>query len=211
MKEMRKAILTILLVCSSLVAMAAADPAMTVSEQPTDIAIGKTFVADVVVDPAGDEIYAAQYNLRFDPTILKAINQMQGTFLSHGGVETIVAPIPDKINNIIGKVQYAETRLGDPDAVGGATEPGVLASVIFEVIGEGVSTLTLSDVEYVIPGDLTSEPGDLNGDGVITSADTVIALQMAVRGEYDPLADVNGDGSVTSIDALMIQQVAVGC
>jgi hypothetical protein len=211
MKEMRKAILTILLVCSSLVVTAAADPVMTVSEQPTDIAIGKTFVAEVTVDPAGDEIYAAQYNLHFDPTILKAINQMQGTFLSYGGVETLVAPIPDKINNIIGRVQYAETRAGDPETVGGATESGILASVIFEVIGDGISDLTLSGVEYVILGDLTSEPGDLNGDGIITSADTVIALQMAVRGEYDPLADINGDGSVTSIDALMIQQVAVGC
>ena len=50
--------------------------------------------------------------------------------------------------------------------------------------------------------------GDLNGDGVITSADAAIVLQMAVRGEYDALADVNDDGCVTSLDALMIMQVA---
>ena len=161
MKELQKGILTILLVCSSLVAIAAADPTMGVSEQPAGIVMGETFTAEVTVDPAGAEIYAAQYDLRFDPTILEAIEQTQGTFLSQGGVETIVASIPDEINNTIGKIQYAETRANDPVTVGGATESGLLASVTFKVIGDGISTLTLSNVEYVKPDDLikpTSEP-----------------------------------------------------
>lgn len=45
----------------------------------------------------------------------------------------------------------------------------------------------------------------------ITTADAVIALQMAVRGEHSDDADANGDGLVTSLDALMILQAAVGC
>ena len=52
-------------------------------------------------------------------------------------------------------------------------------------------------------------PGDLNGDGFLTTADSVLALQMAVSGEYSGVADVNGDDAVTSIDALMILQVIV--
>ncbi|MEA3281082.1 MAG: DUF3344 domain-containing protein [Euryarchaeota archaeon] len=59
----------------------------------------------------------------------------------------------------------------------------------------------------VVHGELT--PGDLNGDGVLTTADSVLALQIAVRGEYSGVADVNGDDTVTSIDALMILQAAV--
>ena len=50
--------------------------------------------------------------------------------------------------------------------------------------------------------------GDLNGDGKITPADAVIALEMAVRGEYSEEADLSGDHKVTSLDALMILQVA---
>ena len=81
----------------------------------------------------------------------------------------------------------------------------------------GLSDMDLVNTEYVhgtipvINGTFTitgGTPGDLNGDDVITSADASIALQMAVRGEYDALADVNGDDSVTSLDALMIMQVA---
>ena len=52
--------------------------------------------------------------------------------------------------------------------------------------------------------------GDLNGDGVITPADALIALQMAVRGECSEDADVSGDRKVTSLDALMILQAAAG-
>ena len=152
MKELRKVTIAFLLVCSSLVAIAAADPTMSVSEQPAGIAIGETFTAEVTVDPAGAEIYAVQYDLYFDHMILKAIRQTQGDFLSHGGAETY--PVVNTINNTVGEIEYAETRLGDPTIIGGATEPGVLASIMFEVIGDGMSTLTLSDVKYVMPGDL---------------------------------------------------------
>jgi len=134
----------------------AVDPVISVSEQPTGIVIGDTFTAEVTVDPAGAEIYAAQYDLYFNSTILRASGQMQGTFLSQGDAGTHVGL--NTINNTVGKIQYAETRTGVPETVGGATKPGILASINFEVIGEGVSTLTLSDVLYdvlyVTPDDL---------------------------------------------------------
>jgi hypothetical protein len=56
-----------------------------------------------------------------------------------------------------------------------------------------------------------ASPGDVNHDSSITTADAVIALQMAV-GAVPPNeeADVNRDGAVTSLDALMIMQAAAG-
>ena len=42
----------------------------------------------------------------------------------------------------------------------------------------------------------------------VTVADALIALQMAVRGEYSADVDVNDDGYVNSLDALMILQTA---
>ncbi len=44
-------------------------------------------------------------------------------------------------------------------------------------------------------------------DGSTTTADALIALQLAVSGEWDADADVSGDGQVTSLDALMILQM----
>ncbi|KAB3545337.1 MAG: PQQ-binding-like beta-propeller repeat protein [ANME-2 cluster archaeon] len=54
--------------------------------------------------------------------------------------------------------------------------------------------------------------GDLNHDGVVTAADALIALGMAVGAVPAALVgDMNRDGAVTSLDALLIMQaVAVG-
>lgn len=50
--------------------------------------------------------------------------------------------------------------------------------------------------------------GDLTGDGKVTPADAVIALEMAVSGKWSEKADMNGDHRVSSIDALLILQAA---
>ncbi len=147
-----------LMILSS-ITMAVADPVMTVSQQPVGAGLNDTFTAEVTVNPAGSEIYATSYRLCFNSTILKAIDQTQEDFLSQGGAETY--EVVNTINNTAGRIEYGETRLGDPDVAGYATEPGVLASITFEVIGDGISTLTLSNVNYVKPEDLTEpEPTD---------------------------------------------------
>ncbi len=51
---------------------------------------------------------------------------------------------------------------------------------------------------------VTTPRGDLNHDGVITSADAVIVLEMAARGEWSEGVDVDGDDVVTSLDALIV-------
>jgi len=153
MKETRKVLITILLVGISLVTVAAADRTISVSQQPGDAGLNDTFTAEVTVDPAGDGIYAASYDLYFDATILEAIKQTQGDFLSHGGVETL--EIKNEFNNTRGKITYSETRTDDKEA----TEPGILASITFKVIGEGISDLTLKNVGFApYPSDPEPEP-----------------------------------------------------
>ena len=51
--------------------------------------------------------------------------------------------------------------------------------------------------------------GDLDGDGKITPTDAVIALDLAVTGEWCGDADMNDDARVTALDAFMILQAAV--
>ena len=61
-----------------------------------------------------------------------------------------------------------------------------------------------SDMLILIEVTIT-ERGDLNHNGVVTAADAVIALRMAVGAvPAADVADMNGDGRVTSLDALMI-------
>lgn len=71
-------------------------------------------------------------------------------------------------------------------------------------------TLETAQETYTLEITTPTLRGDVNHDGVVTSADAVIVLELAVQGEYDADADVNRDCKVTSLDALMILQVAAG-
>ena len=158
MKEIQKVMITVLLACSCVIGLAAADPVMTVSQQPTDIELGNTFTVNVTVDPMGYAIYAAQYDLYFDNNILSATDQTRGAFLSQDGATTFESQ--NKINNTIGKIMYGETILTGEN---GVTTPGILASITFEVIGDGgtsdlkLENVVLSDPDLKEIGDNEAE------------------------------------------------------
>ena len=48
------------------------------------------------------------------------------------------------------------------------------------------------------------QKGDLNFDGEITVEDVLLALKIAVSGEYSDAADVDCDGRMTALDARLL-------
>ncbi len=137
------AVLLLTCICQTGVAT---ESAVSISPQTMTVSQGDTFTLDIVVDPAGNEVYRAECTLHFDTAMLKANDQSGGTFLSSGGAETV--EILNGINNAVGKSEYGETRRGDPGVVGGATESGVLTSINFEALGPGTCDLTLEASLY---------------------------------------------------------------
>lgn len=133
-------ILAVLMLISCQIGLAAAS-SVSVSPQMTTASSGDIFTIEIIADPAGSEVFGAECTLYFDNTVLKATDQTVGTFLSHDGADTI--EVLNNINNDIGKIEYGETRTGDPEVIGGVTDIGVLVSVTFEVIGSGTSDLKL--------------------------------------------------------------------
>jgi hypothetical protein len=290
----------------------------TISVEPSYLTVsqGENFTVNITIDPAGEKIRGATFELHFDNSLLNATSLCQGTFFSGFGTLSC----GEGIKTALGKIDYAEIITDQEDE--GITKPGTLVTVAFQAIGEcGVSKLCFEEIilsdplackilnitvnngtidiaqpstPFLIRGSVsykdgsecndptvnitnlntsdewtaeTNEtsnyyqivlssganitagntlqfnaispdksqwkvtehtitqtevgaggfeynialeyrPGDVNGDGKITSADAVIALQMAVCGGYDRVADVNDDKSVTSLDALMIMQAA---
>ncbi|MBS3802629.1 MAG: hypothetical protein KGY65_07760, partial [Candidatus Thermoplasmatota archaeon] len=97
------------------------------------------------------------------------------------------------------------------DVIGdeGDISPLILSALANDRDGEGVNMEIMS--AYFSVEDEESLKGDVNGDGKITSADALLALQMAVGIiEEDLIADMNDDGQVTSIDAAEILDLATG-
>ena len=105
--------------------------------------------------------------------------------------------------------------------IGGVSGDVIFANVTLKSVGPCQSPLNITgkliDTDFdvihatVKNGSFTVKsvcPGDVTGDGEITTEDAVIVLQMSVRCEYTQLADLNGDHQVSSLDALMILQEA---
>ncbi len=133
-------------------------PRIDVSPAKQTVSIGDSFSINVTVDPAGAEIYGAQFFLDFDQNVLNATSQTSGTFLAQDCASTIV--IINKINNTIGRIEYGETRWG---VEYGVTNPGTLASITFNAVGSGTSDLNLNNVMVSDPNSTSVATDSSNG------------------------------------------------
>ena len=107
---------------------------------------GENFTVSIHIDSEGSEIFGAQYVLVFNNTLLEAISQIKGSFLSQDEASTNV--YKNEIDNETGIVEYAEARTG---TTSGVTSPGILATITFEAIKSGIAHLNFSDVKLSDP------------------------------------------------------------
>ncbi len=173
-------ILGIISVLSMIVVIpATATPAISVEPSYLKISQNDTFTINITVDPAGNEIYGAQYDLLFDTSILNATSQSQGTFLSQDGASTSV--MSNKINNTIGKIEYGETRMVVEN---GVTTPDVLASITFKAIEPETRTsiLNLSNVVLSDPNVTSVETEVNDGTVVINGASPAPFVPFLIYG-----------------------------
>ncbi len=152
--------------------------------------------------------------VRYNPSVLSAVSAVTGSFTSDSLFES---------NILDGEVRIAFV---DTDGFSGN---GSVAVITFNVTGDpgDYTTITLEasandvndntvDIE-IINGVFTVEDpnsmdllkGDCNGDGMISSIDALLALEMYVgKIEENLIGDMNNDGKVTSLDAAKILEEA---
>ena len=133
-------IVAIALLCAFMQPSLAA-PVISIEPSHQNVLQGDVFTVNITVDPAGDEIMGAQYDLHFNYMLLNATEQIGGTFLSYDGASTM--GVTNEINNTIGLIGYGEMRMGVDY---GVTSPGVLATITFKAMEPGTDNLTLSNI-----------------------------------------------------------------
>jgi general secretion pathway protein D len=119
---------------------AGALPAVSISPPSTIASIGSTVSLDVAISGVAD-LYAFQFDVTFDPSVLAATDVSEGPFLPGGGATFF---IPGIIDNVGGSVAFtADTLLGP---VPGVTGDGILATLTFTAVAAGTSPIALENV-----------------------------------------------------------------
>ena len=213
--------LAILSALMCLLATSAYAAQMSVEPAYQEVFKGDTITVNITVDPEESTVYAASYTLHFNNTILNATSQTQGPFLRQDGQGSSVPC--NVINNTTGTVEYSEYRQGTQVGVG---NPGVLATITFQVIGdEGISGLNISDYNgellYSTTGSIPTDVnngsvkvmgicGDVDGTpGVTTHDGWFIYMNQTFPGDptyfvNTACADCDGNSGVTTHDGWFI-------
>jgi len=110
-----------------------------ISAGSDDVFVDQIFTLPVSITGASD-LYAFQFDLSFDPSILQLLSISEGSFLPGAGSTIFV---PGTIDNIGGTAtSNADTLVG---AISGASGDGDLVDFTFQAIDTGTSSLSLSN------------------------------------------------------------------
>jgi hypothetical protein len=126
-----------------LIAMAAVPlSAATIFVEPASLTVedGTAFSVSIAITGAVD-LYAFQFDLGFNPSMLSATGIAEGPLLAGGG-DTFF--IPGAIDNVAGVISFTGNTL--VTALSGVNGAGVLATVNFSAVGEGTTPITIFNV-----------------------------------------------------------------
>ena len=131
------------------------------------VGIGDTITIPVRITGATD-LTSWQFDLAFDPTLVRANSVTEGPFLSSSGAQSTLF-VPGFIDNGGGHILGVTDLFTDisPPPSGG----GVLANIEFTALAPGVSPLTFSNVFLNLSGQGFST---VNGQITVTLANTAI-------------------------------------
>ena len=117
-----------------------ADVMVSISPSIGFVAPASTVLLDVRVTGVPD-LFAFQFDIEFDPAVLSAGSNTEGSFLPGGGATFF---IPGSVDNIAGIISFtADTLTGFVPGVNGS---GSLALIEFTAIASGASAVKLSNV-----------------------------------------------------------------
>jgi general secretion pathway protein D len=154
---------------------AVADSVISV-QAPATVAQGTNFVVDVLIAQVSD-LYSFQFDLSFNPGVLKATKVLEGALLPTGGSTFF---IPGTIDNTAGNITFnADTLVG---SIPGVTGGGMLLEFEFTALANGTSPLGLSNVVLldsngnVIANSTTGGSVTVGGGSAVPESSTLLLL-----------------------------------
>ncbi len=147
-------------------------------EAPSTASVGDLVTADVDVQGITD-LYAFQFDLNFNPSVLSAASETEGSFLPGGGATFFISGTVDNVGGTVAST--ADTLLTDIPGVSGS---GPLAAFTFVAAGDGTSLFTISNALFLDSSlnqiDVHLVPGSISVGGPTAVPEPPPALVFAV-------------------------------
>jgi Cohesin domain/PEP-CTERM motif len=128
---------------------AAAAP-ITLSVLPSlhTAAVGDTFQLDIAIANVAD-LFAYQFDLNFNPSILSALGVLDGGFLTSGGGTSVFGgAFALTLDNTTGVITILDSLLGPAPPATGAIGGGTLASITFTALASGSSAIEFANAIF---------------------------------------------------------------
>ncbi len=139
-------------------------------------AIGTNYTISVYTDYTGDDVWGYEFTLTYNANVLAGVEVVNGDLITEDVATTM--PFVGEFNDTLGMLDLTGNSfyVSDPASVPVTSGPGTLANVTFEVVGYGISNITLGDEtiligyddileeEFIIIDETTPDPGHM-GDG----------------------------------------------
>jgi hypothetical protein len=113
---------------------------------PNPVSAGQVIEMDVTITNVTD-LYAYQFTLGYDQSLLRVISSRPGNFLSDAGP---ALELPGDVDNNTGLISLVYGTMIGPFA--GANGTGALLHVTFVALGAGTSALNFTDLQFLATG-----------------------------------------------------------
>ena len=113
---------------------------LNVTGPSVPLKIGQTFAIDVAVAGVSN-LYAFQFDLTFDPRVVAAVSNAEGTFLGQGGPTYFINGTNDNTNGVVAQTADSLGALAP-----GVTGAGLLAVIQFTAVGSGIANIGLGNI-----------------------------------------------------------------
>jgi len=126
------------------VASAAELPVIRIEPKDNTGGVGETFTVNITVTgiTEGESLYGWECRITFNHRIINAVNATEGSFLKDVSNETMWVA---EMNNTLGRVDLLAIFKFGKFPPTGAVGSGTLATVTFEIVGQGASSLEFKE------------------------------------------------------------------
>jgi hypothetical protein len=182
----RSVLASTFLTASAFAGVTSAQAVLSIDPISQTVSMGSTVTVDVDISNV-TSLYAYQFDLTFNPSVLSAVSSSEGPFLASGGSTFFIPGANDNVGGTVAAT--ADTLLS---AISGVNGSGELAVFTFNAIGSGTSTIgiqneTLLDSNLNVIADTTTAGAVTVRSGTtrapeIDAASTVSALTLLLGG-----------------------------